>query len=130
MSVFNDVSTKQIPALVAKDTEYSDRVPITAGTNWTSLYRNNIPHRYINKNSKGKSSCESRRMVQALKAVSKFKGSGDLGKATADLGGPLIVKPQQTVTLPALMRPGPNGYCCEVLVDDDNAGGGEGLTPD
>jgi transposase InsO family protein len=122
MSVFNDVSSRQILAVVAKNTEYSDRVPVTAGTNWIGLYQGKIPHKYVNKNGKNNSH-DSRRMVQALKAVSKFRGSGDLGKATAILGGPLMVKPQQTVTLPAYMRAGPNGYRCEVLVDDDNYGG-------
>jgi hypothetical protein len=38
IGIFGDTTEKQILALVSKDTECSDRIPITAGTNWLDQY--------------------------------------------------------------------------------------------
>jgi transposase InsO family protein len=119
LSVFGDVTVKNILAVVAKDTEYTREVPVTAGTNWLDLYEDSVFKRRGGK----RLTPVTRRLIRTMKAVSKFKHDGNLGKANAVLSRLLVIKPKQTVTVNATMKGGPSGYDCEVMIDDDNEDG-------
>jgi transposase InsO family protein len=112
-SIYGDTSKKSILAVVADDTEYTDRVPINVGTNWLDLYEPSHKSKKLGKYS----SPTTRRYIQVLSAAEKFKRLDDFGYASAVLGQPVLIKPQQTVTMPASMRAGPNGLKCQVLVE-------------